>query len=69
MSETKKNEWNEVKGKIKAKFGKLSDSDINGLQDNMNNLQSQLVQTYGYDKDKAKQEADSFKQSLDKKQP
>ncbi len=67
MKEATKNNWKEVKGKIKNKFGKLSDSEIDGLQDNLNGLQSQLVQTYGYDQEKAKKEMENFKQSLDNK--
>ena len=37
-----KNDWKETKGKIKAKFGKLSDADIDGLNGHMDQLTSKV---------------------------
>lgn len=62
----KTSEWKEVKGKIKAKFGKLSDSDIEGLNGHMDQLQSKVKKAYAYTENKAKSECDSFNKSIKK---
>ena len=60
--------WNETKGKIKAKYGKLSDSDIEGLNGHMDQLTTKLQKTYQYDKVRADQESRAFNESLKKNQ-
>ena len=59
-----KNDWKETKTKIKAKFGKLSDSDIESLNGNMDQLTSKVQKAYDYDRSKAEQECRSFNESL-----
>lgn len=59
-----KNEWKETKGKIKAKFGKLSDSDIEGLHGHMDQLPSKVQKAYKYEKAKAELECKNFTDSL-----
>ncbi len=61
-----KNDWKETKGKIKAKFGKLSDSDIDGLNGHMDQLSSKVQKVYEYDKTKAESECKAFNDSLKK---
>jgi len=61
-----KNDWKETKTKIKAKFGKLSDSDIDGLDGHMDKLQGKVQKAYSYDNAKAEQECKSFTDSLKK---
>lgn len=61
-----KNDWKETKSKIKTKFGKLSDSDIDGLNGHMDQLQVKVQKAYQYDKDKAEQECKAFTDSLKK---
>lgn len=61
-----KNDWKETKSKIKAKFNKLSDSDIDSLNGHMDQLPSKLEKTYQYDKEKAEKEGKSFTESLKK---
>lgn len=60
------NEWKEVKGKIKAKFGKLSNTDIEGLNGHMDRLQAKVKKAYAYSEDKAKNECDAFNKSIKK---
>ncbi len=62
-----KNDWKETKGKIKAKFGKLSDSDIDGLNGHMDQLPAKVQKAYEYDKPKAEKECTAFTDSLKKK--
>jgi uncharacterized protein YjbJ (UPF0337 family) len=59
-----KNDWKETKTKIKAKFGKLSDSDIESLNGHMDQLTSKVQKAYDYDRSKAEQECRSFNESL-----
>ncbi len=62
-----KNDWKEKKSKIKAKFGKLSDSDIDGLKGHMSQLVIKVQKAYEYDKAKAEQECKTFTEALKKK--
>ena len=59
-----KNDWKETRGKIKAKFGKLSDSDIDGLNGHMDQLSAKVQKAYEYDKTKAEKECKDFTESL-----
>lgn len=61
------NEWKEVKGKIKAKFGKLNDSEIEDLNGHMDRLQSKVQKAYGYSEDEARKECKTFNESIKKK--
>lgn len=61
-----KNDWKETKSKIKAKFGKLSDSDIDSLNGHMDQLPSKVQKAYQYDQAKAEQECKTFTDSLKK---
>ena len=66
MKMTQTSNWKEVKGKIKEKFGKLSDSDIEGLNGHMDRLQGMVQKTYNYSEDKAKQECKDFNEPVKK---
>lgn len=59
--------WKELKGQIKSKFSKLSDSDIEGLNGHMDQLTSKVQKAYGYDKSRAEQECKTFNKSQEQK--
>ena len=59
-------EWKDVKKQIKTKFGKLNDSEIEGLNGHMDRLKEKVKQAYGYDEEKAKKECNSFNESVKK---
>ncbi len=61
-----KGNWKEIKGQIKAKWGKLKEDDIESLQGNMSQLSGQLQKNYGYAKEKAEKEYKEFTQKLAK---
>ena len=61
-----KNDWKETKQRIKEKFGKLSDNDIEGLNGHMDQLQSKVQKAYSYDNIKAEQECAAFNKTLKK---
>ncbi len=56
--------WNEIKGKIKSKWGKLADDDIETLKGNLDQITGKIQQAYGYAKEKAETEYHDFKQSI-----
>ena len=52
--------WKQVKGKIKEQWGKLTDDDLDVIAGKKDQLVGTLQKKYGYAKDKAEQEVDSF---------
>ncbi len=56
--------WNEIKGKIKAKWGKLTDDDVETVKGNLDQLTGKLQKTYGYAKEKADSEYKEFSKSI-----
>lgn len=63
-NQTIKNDWDEVKGKIKARFNKLNDDAIESVKGNLELLTGKLQGAYGYAKEQAEKELNSFKESL-----
>ncbi len=55
-----KGHWKEIKGKLKQQWGKLTDDDITQMQGSYEDLSGKLQKVYGYQKDEAKKEIDSF---------
>ena len=55
-----KGKWNEIKGGLKEKWGKLTDNDLTVVEGNKDKLLGILQQKYGYDKDKAEKEYNDF---------
>jgi uncharacterized protein YjbJ (UPF0337 family) len=58
-----KGKWNQLKGDIKMKWGKLTDDDLTIASGSADKLVGLLQEKYGYSKDKAEHEVDSFMQS------
>ena len=55
--------WHEMKGKVKEKWGKLTDNDLTEINGKAENLMGKLQSHYGYAEDRAKKEIDDFKNS------
>src|SRR5659263_526041 len=55
-----KGKWNEIKGGVKEKWGKLTEDDLTQVEGNQEKLLGLLQQKYGYAKDKAEQEYNDF---------
>lgn len=66
IRETGKKDWPELKEKIKSKFVKLSDSDVEDLNGHMDRLTSKVRNVYNYDQKKAESECKTFNASLKK---
>jgi len=57
-------QWKQLKGSLKAKFGKLTDDDLARADGNHQYLVGKLQERYGYAKDEAEREVKSFEQTL-----
>jgi uncharacterized protein YjbJ (UPF0337 family) len=52
--------WKQVKGKVKAQWGKLTDDDLDVIDGKQDQLEGRLQQRYGYAKDQAKKEVNAW---------
>ena len=52
--------WKQFKGKVKEKWGKLTDDDLTTIAGQRDQLLGKLQQNYGYSKDQAEREVDEF---------
>jgi uncharacterized protein YjbJ (UPF0337 family) len=52
--------WKQVKGKIKEQWGKLTDDDLTNINGKKDQLIGKLQERYGYDKQRAQQEIETF---------
>lgn len=59
-------EWPTVRAKIKKKFGKLTDTEINSLEGHMDRLPSKVRNAYSYDQSKAERECKAFNETLNR---
>lgn len=53
-------DWKNFKGKIREKWGKLTDSDVEQIAGKKDQLVGKLQERYGYAKDEVDREIDSF---------
>ena len=56
--------WKQFTGKIKEKWGDLTDDDLARVNGNREQLEGVLQQRYGYAKDKAKEEIEELQGRL-----
>ncbi len=59
-----KGNWKQLAGKIKQKWGKLTDDDLTTIAGKRDELVGKIQERYGIEKDKAEQELDDFTRSL-----
>jgi len=59
-----KGNWKNFKGKVKEKWGKLTDDDLLTIEGHRDQLAGKLQERYGYAKEKAEQEMDEFERGL-----
>jgi len=52
--------WNELKGKVKTKFGRLTDDDLTQAEGHKDRLVGMIQQKYGIARDKAEQQLEEF---------
>lgn len=56
--------WKQFKGQAQAKWGQLSDDDLDRAEGNREVLEGKIQERYGKSKDEARKEVDSFIASL-----
>jgi uncharacterized protein YjbJ (UPF0337 family) len=57
--------WSEMKGDVRKKWGKLTDSDFEAIGGKKDELLGRLQKHYGYSKEEAEREVDEFGRSYD----
>lgn len=53
--------WHQLKGKIKEKWGKLTDDDIATINGKYEQFLGKLMQKYGYSKEQAEKESNNWR--------
>ncbi|MCM2336720.1 MAG: CsbD family protein [Pseudomonas sp.] len=56
--------WNQVKGQARAKWGDLTDDDLDVREGNAEYLAGKLQERYGWQRDRAEQEVRDFERTL-----
>jgi uncharacterized protein YjbJ (UPF0337 family) len=56
--------WKQFSGKVKEKWGQLTDDDLTRVNGNREQLEGVLQERYGYAKDQAKAEIDRWSNTL-----
>jgi uncharacterized protein YjbJ (UPF0337 family) len=56
--------WKTFKGRAKQQWGKLTDDDLNMVEGRRDELEGRLQAQYGYAKDRARTEIDTWLSSL-----
>jgi uncharacterized protein YjbJ (UPF0337 family) len=60
MKDVVEGKWTQLKGKVKQKWGKLTDDDITQINGKRDQLLGRLQERYGYNKKQAEDEVTSF---------
>ena len=58
--DTVEGNWKELKGKIRSKWAKLTDDDLENIAGKKDVLLGRLQQHYGFKKDEAEKQLDTF---------
>lgn len=53
--------WKQLKGKVKEKWGKLTDNDLTELEGNQEQLAGRIQERYGIAKDEAEKQVKAFR--------
>ena len=56
--------WKQFSGKVREKWGQLTDDDLTRINGNREQLEGALQERYGYAKDQAKAEIDGWSNTL-----
>jgi len=59
-----KGKWAQLSGKVKEKWGDLTDDDLTRIGGQKEQLVGKLQERYGYAKERAQKEADAFAAAL-----
>jgi uncharacterized protein YjbJ (UPF0337 family) len=56
--------WREIRGKVKAQWGKLTDDDLKQLEGNLQQLAGKLQQRYGLARAEAERQVQDFRREI-----
>jgi len=56
--------WKQLTGKVKEKWGKLTDNDLTTISGKRDQLVGRLQERYGYEKEQVEKELDEFAHTL-----
>jgi uncharacterized protein YjbJ (UPF0337 family) len=56
--------WKQVKGKVKEKWGKLTDDELDKMNGRRDQLEGKIQERYGIAKDQAKKDVDDWYNSI-----
>lgn len=59
-SDTLEGTWKEIKGKVRAQWGKLTDDELDVINGNRERLEGAIQKAYGRSKEAVKKEVDEF---------
>jgi len=59
-----KGQWKQVGGKVRSKWGKFTDNDLEVIAGKRDQLVGKLQERYGIAKDRAEKEADAYIESI-----
>jgi len=62
--DTVKGQWKQLAGKLKEKWGKLTDDDLKRAEGNTEYLTGRVQERYGIAKDEAEKQVKEFRKSL-----
>lgn len=57
-------QWHQIKGSVRARWGKLTDDDLDRIAGNRERLLGEIQERYGKSKEEAKREVNDFIDSL-----
>ncbi len=57
--------WDQLKGKVRSQWGKLTDDDLQNLQGKREQLVGKVVERYGLAKDEAEKQIDAWLARID----
>ena len=64
-SDVFKGKWKQMRGQIQQKWGDLTDDDLDRIEGAQTEFEGVLQERYGYTKERAKQEVDTFLRSAE----
>jgi uncharacterized protein YjbJ (UPF0337 family) len=67
--DTVKGDWKQFKGKVKEKWGRLTDNDLNQIQGRREQLAGAIQKTYGIAKEEAEKQVKEFETSCSECEP
>ncbi len=60
-----KGKWMQVRGEAKKIWGKITDDEMDQIEGNVEKLIGKLQEKYGYTREQAEKEIDSFSKKID----